>query len=170
MLTNAVRLCPQKFATEEVEQNKIEKPRILRCLDSLIYSSRRNFNYSNACEHGILRVYLKGQPTLMALRFCGYPEEVRGLMDAICGGITIEIESEPATLTLKTLPWQYRREISHDGVYADATLVVEDNGQLAKGDRKPKEEQQEDAEAEEMDQTTQDLPPPAHRRWMSWNR
>lgn len=101
----------------------------------------------------------KGQPTLMALRFGGYPEEVRGLMDAICGGITIEIESEPATLTLKTLPWQYRREISHDGVYAEATLVVEDDGQLAKGDRKPKEEQQEDAEAEEMDQTTQDLPP-----------
>lgn len=44
--------------TEEVEKNKIEKTHILRCLDGLIYSSRRNFNYSNACEHGILRVYL----------------------------------------------------------------------------------------------------------------
>ena len=64
----------------------------------------------------------KGQPTLMALRFGGYPEEVRGLADAIFGGITIEIESEQSTLTLKTLPRQYRREISHDGVYAEATL------------------------------------------------
>ena len=73
----------------------------------------------------------KGQPTLMALRFGGYPEEVRGLADAIFGGITIEIESE--ALTLKTLTRQYRREISHDGVYAEATLIVEDDGQQSEG-------------------------------------
>ena len=36
----------------------------------------------------------KGRPTLAALRFGGYPEEVRGLADAIYGGVTIEIESE----------------------------------------------------------------------------
>ena len=34
----------------------------------------------------------KGQSTLAALRFGGYPEEVRGLSDAIYGGATIEIE------------------------------------------------------------------------------
>lgn len=95
----------------------------------------------------------KGQPTLMALRFGGYPEEVRGLADAIFGGITIEIESEQSTLTLKTLPRQYRREISHDGVYAEATLVVEDDGQLADSG-----EQNEDETQEEV-QTKQDLPP-----------
>ena len=95
----------------------------------------------------------KGQPTLMALRFGGYPEEVRGLADAIFGGITIEIESEQSTLTLKTLPQQYRREISHDGVYAEATLVVEDDGQLADSG-----EQNEDETQEEV-QTRQDLPP-----------
>lgn len=95
----------------------------------------------------------KGQPTLMALRFGGYPEEVRGLADAIFGGITIEIESEQSTLTLKTLPRQYRREISHDGVYAEATLVVEDDGQLADSG-----EQNEDETQEEV-QTRQDLPP-----------
>ena len=68
----------------------------------------------------------KGQPTLTALRFGGYPEEVRGLADAIFGGITIEIESE--ALTLKTLTRQYRRGISHDGVYAEATLIVAECG------------------------------------------
>ena len=86
----------------------------------------------------------KGQPTLMALRFGGYPEEVRGLADAIFGGITIEIESEQSTLTLKTLPRQYRREISHDGVYAEATLVVEDDGQLADSGEQIEDEMQEE--------------------------
>ena len=93
----------------------------------------------------------KGQPTLMALRFGGYPEEVRGLADAIFGGITIEIESE--ALTLKTLTRQYRREISHDGVYAEATLIVEDDGQQSEGG-----ESKEDGTQEE-EQTKQDLPP-----------
>ena len=95
----------------------------------------------------------KGPPTLMALQFGGYPEEVCGLADAIFGGITIEIESEQSTLTLKTLPRQYRREISHDGVYAEATLVVEDDGQLADSG-----EQIEDKMQDEV-QTRQDLPP-----------
>ena len=98
----------------------------------------------------------KGQPTLMALRFGGYPEEVRGLADAIFGEITIEIESEQSTLTLKTLPRQYRREISHDGVYAETTLVVEDDGQLAEGDR---EQEDEPGETEKAAETGQDLPP-----------
>lgn len=95
----------------------------------------------------------KGQPTLTALRFGGYPEEVRGLADAIFGGITIEIESEGATLTLKTLSKQYRREISHDGVYAEATLIVEDDGQQAESGAPKEDEKQEEA------QTKQDLPP-----------
>lgn len=95
----------------------------------------------------------KGPPTLMALQFGGYPEEVCGLADAIFGGITIEIESEQSTLTLKTLPRQYRREISHDGVYAEATLVVEDDGQLADSGEQIEDEMQEEV------QTRQDLPP-----------
>lgn len=95
----------------------------------------------------------KGKPVLTALRFGGYPEEVRGLADAIYGGITIEIESEGETLTLKTLARQYRREISHDGVYAEATLIAEDDSQLADSG-----EEKED-EAQGGTQTKQDLPP-----------
>lgn len=41
----------------------------------------------------------KGKATLAALRFGGYPEEVRGLADAIYGGITIEIESEDGAMS-----------------------------------------------------------------------
>lgn len=59
----------------------------------------------------------KPTPTLTALRFGGYPERVQGLADAIYGGATIEIEDGKDTYSLKTLTRQYRRELSHDGVY-----------------------------------------------------
>ena len=36
-------------------------------------------------------------PTLIALRFGGYPERVQGLADAIYGGATIEIEDDNET-------------------------------------------------------------------------
>lgn len=64
----------------------------------------------------------KPTPTLTALRFGGYPERVQGLADAIYGGATIEIEDGKDTYSLKTLTRQYRRELSHDGVYAEATV------------------------------------------------
>lgn len=102
----------------------------------------------------------KNTPTLAALRFGGYPEEVRGLADAIYGGVTIEIEDEAGTLTLKTLTKQYRRELSHDGVYTEATLIAQDDGQLA--DSKKKAEDSQDAaitDAQKDDQVTLDLPP-----------
>ena len=67
-------------------------------------------------------------PTLVALRFGGYPEVVRGLADAIYGGATIEIDvidgEEP--ISLHSMPKRYRREIDHAGLYAEAMLVAED--------------------------------------------
>lgn len=100
----------------------------------------------------------KPTPTLTAIRFGGYPERVQGLADAIFGGATIEIEDEGETLTLKAMARQYRREFSHDGVYAEATLVAEDDGQSARQTSKdassPASEAEEDAE-----QIKQDLPP-----------
>lgn len=66
-------------------------------------------------------------PTLAGLRFGGYAEVVRGLTDAIYGGATIEIEDvDGSFLTLKSLSKQYRREVSHEGLYAEATLIAED--------------------------------------------
>ena len=46
----------------------------------------------------------KPTPTLIALRFGGYPERVQGLADAIFGGVTIEIEDGEETLSLKQWP------------------------------------------------------------------
>lgn len=52
---------------------------------------------------------------------------MRGLTDAIYGGATIEIEdADGSLLTLKSLSKQYHREVSHEGLYAEATLIAED--------------------------------------------
>ncbi len=102
----------------------------------------------------------KAPPTLAALRFGGYPEEVRSLADAIYGGATIEVEDKAGTLSLRSLAKQYRRELSHDGAYAEATLIAQDDGQLAGGKDKAKDSQEAaPAEAQNDDQITQDLPP-----------
>lgn len=63
-------------------------------------------------------------PQLAAIRFGGEPEKVRGLADAIYGGGTVEVEPD---LKLDTLPKQYQRQFSHDGVYAEATLFLRDS-------------------------------------------
>ena len=59
----------------------------------------------------------------------------------------------------KTLTRQYRRELSHDGVYAEATLIAEDDGQSAKQNAGDKDEPDKDKNDEDDDQIQQDLPP-----------
>ncbi|MCM1126939.1 MAG: tyrosine-type recombinase/integrase [Lachnospiraceae bacterium] len=63
---------------------------------------------------------------IAAVRFGGYPESVRGMSDAVYGGgsITAEIDGKP--LVLYSRMKQYRRELSHDGIYAEATLIIRD--------------------------------------------
>ena len=70
----------------------------------------------------------------------GSPRPVRCYL---YGGATITIESDNWSLQLNTTAKQYRQELGHDGVYAEATLVLDDDGQGSKGDKndkkKPKE-------------------------------
>lgn len=61
---------------------------------------------------------------LLAVRFGGDPEKVRGLADAIYGGGSVQIEPD---LKLESLTKQYQRQVSHDGVYAEALLVARDD-------------------------------------------
>jgi hypothetical protein len=70
-----------------------------------------------------------GGNVLIAIRFGGYPESVRGLADAIYGGGTVTVETNDGNLSVKSMVKQYRREISHDGVYAEATLLIDDDRQ-----------------------------------------
>lgn len=70
-------------------------------------------------------------PVIAAIRFGGYPEMVRAMSDAIYGGGTIEARQNDLVRQLRSNPKAYRRQLSHDGVYATATLMVNDDAQSA---------------------------------------
>jgi len=65
--------------------------------------------------------------TLVAIRFGGYPEHVRGMSDAINGGIKLEAIVGDKTIYLTTMHKQYRKAFSHDGIYAEAMLTANDD-------------------------------------------
>ena len=69
------------------------------------------------------------QQTISAIRFGGYPEVVRALSDAIYGGASVELKQDDATLYLICRHKGYRRLLSHDGIYAVATLMANDDSQ-----------------------------------------
>lgn len=83
---------------------------------------------------------------LRAIRFGGYPEMVRAMSDAIYAGATLETEfaGEPAMLACE--PKKYECHLSHDGIYAEATLLSLDEEDSA-------QEQEQDG------QTAAELPP-----------
>lgn len=70
---------------------------------------------------------------ISAIRFGGYPEEVRALSDAIYGGATIEAVQNNTTHRLQSNLKGYQRQLSHDGIYAAATLMASDDAQTADG-------------------------------------
>ena len=68
---------------------------------------------------------------LRAIRFGGYPEMVRAMSDAIYAGATLETEfaGEPAMLACE--PKKYECHLSHDGIYAEATILSLDDADTA---------------------------------------
>ena len=87
--------------------------------------------------------------TLRAIRFGGYPEMVRALADAIYGGAGIEVEISGQTIRLISQIKRYSRQVTHDGVYAEATLLSLDDEM----DVNPQEKD------ENTEQTNMDKPP-----------
>lgn len=67
---------------------------------------------------------------ISAVRFGGYPEMVRAMSDAIYGGATIEATQNSTTRMLQSNVKGYQRQMSHDGVYAVATLMASDDMEL----------------------------------------
>lgn len=66
---------------------------------------------------------------ISAIRFGGYPEMVRAMADAIYGGATIEAAQNDTTRMLQSSLKSYQRQITHDGIYAVATLMAADTVQ-----------------------------------------
>jgi len=66
---------------------------------------------------------------IAAIRFGGYPESVKGMSEAIYGGGSVKINIDGVPMTVYSRVKQYRKEFSHDGIYAEATLMVQDEEQ-----------------------------------------
>ncbi|MCR4719018.1 MAG: DEAD/DEAH box helicase family protein [Firmicutes bacterium] len=64
---------------------------------------------------------------LVAIRFGGYPEQVRALVDALKGTVTFETRIEDHPVILQTKNTKYKKSISHDGIYAEGTLMALDD-------------------------------------------
>ena len=92
--------------------------------------------------------------TLRAVRFGGYPEMVRGLADAVYAGGTLEVNMGEYPMRLESQAKRYRRQVTHDGVYAEATLLSIDDDQETKTP-----ENDGDGDEEQGEQAEIDLPP-----------
>ena len=87
---------------------------------------------------------------ISAIRFGGYPEMVRAMADAIYGGATIEAAQNDTTRMLQSSLKSYQRQITHDGIYAVATLMAADTVQ--EDDRSGKHEKAEDTDVIDTEQ------------------
>ena len=87
---------------------------------------------------------------LRAIRFGGYPEMVRAMSDAIYAGATLETEFAGETAMLTCEPKKYECHLSHDGIYAEATILSLDDEDAAAKKGK---------EAQADGQTNVELPP-----------
>ena len=111
----------------------MSKPKLFRVT---YFDTQSNIRLTNYADTVVMSDDGK-KKTLCAIRFGGYPEAVSAMSDAIWGGATMELEvDEKAKLSLYALPKQYRREVTHDGPYAVATLTAEDDAQKAEGAEK----------------------------------
>jgi superfamily II DNA or RNA helicase len=70
-------------------------------------------------------------PYLTAIRLGGYPERVKGMSEAIYGGGTVRIKIDGKDTEVFSHVKQYRKELSHDGIYAEATLLIQDEEQIS---------------------------------------
>lgn len=95
----------------------------------------------------------KGE-SIAAVRFGGYPEMVRAMSDAIYAGGSIDLIQNGNTYQLKSTPKAYRRQLSHDGTYATATLMANDEALSASSSGK-----EDDGEDENNADSAQPEPP-----------
>ena len=70
-----------------------------------------------------------GRKILRAIRFGGYPEMVNAMADAIYAGARIEARIGGQLELFEGEAKRFDRQFSHDGVYAEATLLAKDDQQ-----------------------------------------
>ena len=69
---------------------------------------------------------------LVAMRFGGYPEQVRAMADVLRKGAGIETVIENHKIILQAKHEAYKRSITHDGIYAEGTMLAldDENGEM----------------------------------------
>lgn len=60
---------------------------------------------------------------LVAMRFGGYPEQIRAMADVLRKGAGIETIIENHKIILHAQHKAYKRSITHDGIYAEGTKL-----------------------------------------------
>ena len=88
------------------------------------------------------------ESTMTAIRFGGYPEMVNAMAAAIHGGAVIDATIRDESVRFQCIHKGYTKQLSHDGVYATATLMANDQAQEAINT-----EEQEDKETPEQPRT-----------------
>lgn len=68
-----------------------------------------------------------GRRHLISARFGGYPEQVRAMADVIYGGGEVCLDCDGARLYFQGSPKRYRRLFTNDGLYMEATMVLEND-------------------------------------------
>lgn len=69
---------------------------------------------------------------LVAMRFGGYPEQVRAMADVLRKGVGVEAVVENHKIILYAKHDAYKRSITHDGIYAEGTMLAldDENGEM----------------------------------------
>jgi hypothetical protein len=94
--------------------------------------------------------------TLCAIRFGGYSEQVEAMALAINGGGSLELELDGQQISLSAPAKRFRKQLAHDGVYAEATLTAMDDLQQAENSKS--DENSDDTEDEPDVPIVQELP------------
>ncbi len=64
---------------------------------------------------------------LVAMRFGGYPEQVRAMTDVLRKGTGVQAVVENHKIILNAKESAYKRSVTHDGIYAEGTLFALDD-------------------------------------------
>jgi hypothetical protein len=64
---------------------------------------------------------------LVAMRFGGYPEQVKAMADVLRKGAGVEAVIENHSIILRAQHNAYKRSVTHDGIYAEGTMLALDD-------------------------------------------
>lgn len=84
----------------------------------LVYLDLKSETYLEAYADTVVLEKENNTNFIAAIRFGGYPESVKGSSEAIYGGGTVTLETNGSLITAYSRVKQYRKELSHDGIYS----------------------------------------------------